>query len=262
MRPMILALLAGSMLWSCGGDSTAEPGPADDVQTTDLGDAAVTNDATEPEDAPPEGDGSEPSDDPGPAPSDDGVAPDPGPELCADGLPKQAFQPGGSGTLRHELAGDFTLTRVDGIPWTLSEKWTGCDTYVFVPDTLKNSQMDSASIWQRDIAELVKRSPANVHYFFVSRESSDTKVQASTETMNERVAKELQSLTKEQSDEWWFRLHTVSEGAFALDGWLGAVLSTGIGQRAFAIDRFQRIRGVGSFADVFRFQQALSDAEM
>ncbi len=251
MTGTLLAFALG--IGGCGSGHTHHvPAEADSKDVSTIQEE-TSQDTSEPDDT-------TISPDEGQDPLDVGPPSVPPPELCADGLPKRAFQSGGDGTLRHELAGDFTLTRLDGIPWTLSAKWTGCDTYVFIPDTIKNSQLDSASVWQRDVAELVKRSPPNVHYFFISRENTDTKVAASTQTMHERVAKELQGLSQEQSDEWWYRLHTVEEGAIQLEGWLGTVIANGIGSTGFAIDRFQRIRGVGSFADVFRHQKALEDA--
>ena len=234
----LVVLLAGS----CSSDTPAQSEPVEDVlQAPD-----VEEDTAE-------------SADVEPTPEPD-VFVEPEPELCADGLAVRAFEGGGEGRLRHELAGDFTITRADGIPWTLSEKWTGCDTYIFIPDALPNSQMDPTSIWERDIAELVKRSPPNVHYFFVSLRPPE-RAAAAAESMLDRVAKELQTLDTATSDEWWFRLHVVQGSAAEQGGWLADVMK-GVGQLGFGIDREQRLRGIGSFADVFRINPALQQAEM
>ena len=31
-----------------------------------------------------------------------------------------------------DVAGDFTVQQLDGSSWTFSEKWTGCESYVFL----------------------------------------------------------------------------------------------------------------------------------
>ena len=230
-----------------GGTGTAADAgaPEDLLSTSDAG-AEDATEAGSPDAGPPDT-----------GPLDAGPPP---PELCPDGLPKQAFQVGASGTLRHQVAGDFTVTRLDGMPWTLSERWTGCDTYVFLPDTLPVSQTDATSVWKGDVLDLVKRSPPNVHYFFVSRAYGDAAADTSTNALYLRIGDALTALPQADSDTWWFRLHVVKGRAQTLDGWLSQVLWSGVGQLGFAIDRFQRIRGIGSLADVALYDAQLSAA--
>ena len=248
------------LFFGCGGGETAKKGPSEDAGP----DVQAPAEDTFGESA----DVVTPLADPGPTPTDEGttgetMAPDvpvepPGPELCADGLGVVAFDEGEGGKLRHQLAADFSITRADGVPWTLSEKWTGCETYVFIPDTIPNTQGDGKSIWERDVLALIQASPPNVHYFFVSRMPSDAAADAATGAMLERVAAAVQKIEQPASDEWWFRLHVVQGRAMTMGGWLSPVLSNGIGQIGFAIDRFQRIRGIGSFADVNRYDPVLA----
>ena len=255
--PLLLAFFLA--VGACG-ESPSETTPAPDAtQPEDTVDATAGAD-TPPEDTPAPADPGEP-DDPGPAPVDEGPELPPPPPTCADGLPVRAFVEGATGTLRHEIAGDFTVTRMDGMEWTLSERWTGCDSYVFIPDTLPNSQQDLSSVWERDVAELAKRSPPNMHYFFVSRSPYEKQATSNISGMYDRVAAELQTLSPEQSDAWWFRLHVVQDRAGLLENWLKGVLESGIGTSGFAIDRSQRLRGLGSLADVFRHNAALAAAE-
>ena len=180
--------------------------------------------------------------------------------LCPDGLPQVPFSTETPGLLRHDLAGDFAFTRMDGVPWQLSKRWTGCDVYVFIPDTISNSALDNTSIWERDVLELIQASPPNVHYFFVSRRPGATG-SASLEAMNERIAKAIQNLPQAEADEWWYRMHVVNEPVQTLDTWFGNVMAGGIGMVGFSIDRNQRIRGIGSFSDVERYSSALAAAE-
>ena len=90
--------------------------------------------------------------------------------LCGElGLPVRAFAPGPYGVHRGELADDFSLDLRDGTTWNLRAQWSGCESYVFVPDTIPISSADPSSIWTRDVDQLIAASPRNVHYFFVSR---------------------------------------------------------------------------------------------
>src|SRR5262249_33257689 len=86
-------------------------------------------------------------------------------------LPARAFQDKGPyGKLRDDLADDFTLTDQAG-EWNFKSNWSGCESYVFIPDTIAVSSKDATSIWASDLDDLLNRSPLNVHYFFVSRKA-------------------------------------------------------------------------------------------
>src|SRR5688572_1606113 len=104
-------------------------------------------------------------------PDDSDVAPvdtdsDSPPSFCElEGQPEVPWNDDGPyGVLRHDLADNFFVDLVDGSTWSLQEHWTGCESYIFVPDTIPNSYEDPTSVWERDLDELVEASPPYVHY--------------------------------------------------------------------------------------------------
>jgi hypothetical protein len=182
-----------------------------------------------------------------------------GPTYCETaGLPVREWSEGPYGVHRQEVAGDFTVNLVGGETWTFKERWDGCESYVFVPDTIPVSNLDKTPIWEKDLLNLIKASPKNVHYFFVSRSTSDDTAKANTEAMKARIDEVVAALPAD-NDHWKERLHVLAQRAGNLDSWLKDVLA-GIGRGGFAVDRFQRVRGIGNLADIKRFDQALNDA--
>jgi Peptide-N-glycosidase F, C terminal len=183
------------------------------------------------------------------------AAMDAGPSFCAQlQLASRPFITTGTGPSRGDLAADFTLPLLDGTSWTFSAEATGCETYVFVPDLIPVSSATSTSIWDRDLLALVKASPENVHYFFVSQQSTDALAKTSLDAMQARVAALVATgggLTVPVAAQWKQHLHVVSTRAQATKSWVGDAL-LGWGQLGFAIDRRQRLRGVGSLSDVTR----------
>src|SRR5687767_14883758 len=77
----------------------------------------------------------------------------PGPQAICEalGLPVRAFADGPYGTRRGDVADDFTLPLRDGTTWNLRAQWSGCDSIVFVPDTIRNSVADGTTVWARDV---------------------------------------------------------------------------------------------------------------
>lgn len=154
------------------------------------------------------------------------------------------------GELRHDVAADATLP-VGDEGFTLSEGWTGCDTLMFLTDTLPVSDLNPVSVWGTDLDQLLDESPKNVQWFFVSRqEGPDAK--AAIEGMQTQLETVLAGMKKADRAWWTDRVHVVSKPAGKLDSWVGHVVASGIGTGGFAIDRRQQIRGVGSLADVTR----------
>lgn len=162
------------------------------------------------------------------------------------------------GKLRHETAEDFTLPLDDGTELTLSAAWTGCESWVFVPDVLTRSQGDDRPIWSRDIDDLVAASPRNVHYVFVSVQRDEATVAENLATARTKIDNALADLPADEADWWRERLHVVGTSGRELGNWVEAVLLRGIGVEGFAIDRFQKLRGIGSFSDVQRYDPAYS----
>ena len=241
LRGVLGSFVAMGLVAGCGGGGTDTTGTGGGTTTTapgggGAGGGATTSDTTETTTTPT------------------------GPSACEVlGLPERAWSEGPYGTLRNETAGDFALELVDGSSWSFKERWSGCESYVFVPDSIKVSGLNNASIWEKDLLNLIKASPKNAHYFFVSRAGNDDGAAASTSAMQARVDEVLAGLAPEDAEHWKARLHVAAKRAASLDSWLKGALS-GIGRGGFAIDRLQRIRGVGNLADVKRFKQALNDA--
>ncbi|MBM4359617.1 MAG: hypothetical protein FJ096_16060 [Deltaproteobacteria bacterium] len=189
-----------------------------------------------------------------------GAAVDPSAFCGEEGLPVRAFDPMGPfGKLRHERAEDFEVPLTDGTTWRLSTHWSGCDAYVFIGSARSNSELDSSSIWKRDVDQLIARSPRNAHYFFVAtRKAADAP--SEIEEMKPRIEAALAGLSPEEAAFWRGRLHLVSKHGSELEGWLADMLSVGETRGGFGIDRRQEIRTLGLFADVKRFKSALQNA--
>ncbi len=167
------------------------------------------------------------------------------------------------GADRWSVAEDFTIPLMDGKSWTLSEHWMGCESFLFVPD-MARSDADPTPItsatedYPNDVAELVAASPRNAHWFFFSDDGNDDDVAAANQGAADQVADALASLGSEDGEWWSERLHVVSGQARDLDGWPSDALHNGMGDVGMAIDRKQRLRGLGSLSDVERYRSALA----
>lgn len=183
-------------------------------------------------------------------------------QACVDlDLPSVDFLDEEAGTNRGEIAGDFDLNLLDGTSWNFRTSYSGCDTYVFLPDTLVVSDLDDTSLWEeKDFDELIEQSPPNVHYFFVSRKSSDADAAAALDAVSKKIADELSDLDEADRAHWTPRFHVVADRADTIEGWLGEALSSGVGRIGLVIDRTQKIRGVGFLSDVKRYRAALANA--
>ena len=197
-----------------------------------------------------------PSAEPDPEPT-----PAPEPSYCEQlGLPERAFQTEGDfGSTRWKLADDFLIEDMDRTEWRFSEEWTGCDSYAFVPDNWVLSQLDNTPLWEHDgVLGLIERSPRNAHYFFISTRSSNSEAEPILQAMVDRIEDDLSELDEEDAAWWREHLHVVRGRAGAREDWIpGAMLA---GRDGFTIDRFQRVREIGSLADVQRFSSALNNA--
>ena len=107
------------------------------------------------------------------------------------------------GELRHDLADDFEVTLTDGTTWSLQDNWTGCESYIFVPDTLTKNFDTDDPIWSRDVDDLIELSPLNAHYFFVSTERDETVADERVQKAVDEVDDALDDLDDEATREWW-----------------------------------------------------------
>ncbi len=181
--------------------------------------------------------------------------------FCADrGLKLLPFAAGPYGFLRHERAADFAVPLADETTWNFKESFQGCEVYVFVTDLVPVSELNSASLWDsaKDLDALVKKSPDNVHYFFLSLRSAAAATDH-IQAMQARVAGALAKLEGDAQVHWAAHLHVVATRGQDLDSWIGKA-AVGHGQIGFVIDRFQRVRGFGNLSDVTRQKANLQAA--
>lgn len=165
-----------------------------------------------------------------------------------------------SDLLRHAPSGDFALELRDGTSWRLSDNWTGCDNYLFIPHGLPISQLDSTSFWTTDPAELIALSPLNTHYFFVvtgqdleEAESVGAELEANIQTA---VA-----LLSEEEQLWWNdHIHIAKYPSVYNEELVGLMFRKGLSRYGWAIDREQKIRTLGSYAAVEAYDSQLSNA--
>ena len=158
-----------------------------------------------------------------------------------DGVP---FAEGPYGITPFKTAGPFVVPTLAG-EWDFEKEWSfGKDSYVFVNHAVGNAYV--TELLSSSIKDLVKKSPSNVHYFFMS---VDSKAADHAQAMYDKVQEELSVLEDWERVSWEPRLHFVTEPVHLLDNWLGDVTSTYTGL-SFCIDRFQRFREVGLLSSI------------
>ena len=88
----------------------------------------------------------------------------PSEDVCEEFPPTSVDFQNGEGTEFGSIAGDFTVTFLDGRTWQFSENWTGCESYVFFTYFNLNSNVQEASdaIWSSRIDELFRKADRNV----------------------------------------------------------------------------------------------------
>jgi hypothetical protein len=184
---------------------------------------------------------------------DDALAPDTAPATCAiAGLRPTAFASGPFGAHRGDLADDFSVPLTDGTTWSLKEHWTGCESFVVLTDQTTVSSTNAAPAWgvAKDLAQLIKLSPANVHYFFLTARSAATSAAAIT-AQDAAIQTLLGTLSEADAGRWRDHLHVVAKDVRALDAWFAKPIGSYL-QYGLTIDPIQRVHGIGTLADVRR----------
>jgi hypothetical protein len=131
------------------------------------------------------------------------------PDVCDElGLPRTPLRPG-TGTRLGEIAGDFTIHEIDGSTFTLSEQWSGCESYVF----LAHFPGRTDDLFEGVLDRLFVEGARNVRYFVLS----DSEFEEDRRAFGERLATSLDEgfgfhgLSEEDRAFWRERFH------FALD---------------------------------------------
>lgn len=237
------------VLAACGSDGSNDPPASSDTDASADASAdaapetgADSSDST-PDVAAPETSGEDVAE----------TGPDPS-AVCAElGLPSVPFTEASVDDALYSIAADVTVPTTEG-DWSLKERWSGCDVYLFIQDVPRQAKGWPVGLWERDVDALFTTSPRNVHYFFLPTSEDDEQIAASLDGLRGKVDAALAGMSSEDQTWWAERVHYVTKTAKLLDGWLGAIMTSpswGAG-----IDRRQRIRYIGSYADPRRFDSA------
>ncbi|MDG1480763.1 MAG: peptide-N-glycosidase F-related protein [Myxococcota bacterium] len=173
------------------------------------------------------------------------------PTVCDDGVAIRPFADAEESEALYAVAADFTVETTEGT-WTLSEAWTGCGPILLLQDTPRQATGWPTPLWERDHDDFFATLPSNTTVLFMSTDSSSSDRDEILADMQVLVEEELADAFSEAEQEAWkAQIHYVTDRASEIEGWVGPVMiSPGWG---IGIDRFQRIRYVGSYADPTRY---------
>lgn len=169
-------------------------------------------------------------------------------DVCdAMGLPRAEWL-AGTGSAYGDVAGDFTVDTLSGDPWTLSEHFSGCESYVFLNYA---AVADGDTLWASFPDRLIANAPANVHFFFTSYERDAAAARTRVEAMRTNIEDALTRVDATTAEAFRRRVHYVTTPLLDIEGSVGdrARAQSGIAL-AFAIARDQRFDPVGSLAQV------------
>ena len=178
----------------------------------------------------------------------------PPPSFCETlGLNERPFDSTAPSVLqRRQPAGDFTVPTIASGTFILSERWTGCETYLFMPHNTTISDLDNNTVWSvaDGIPRLIEKSPRNAHYFFVVTGRDSPGTRAAVQAMQGRIDDAIVNMDDTDREHWKSHLHVVSQASRALEGLVDDMFKSDVARFGFAIDRFQRLRGLGNLAAV------------
>ncbi len=170
---------------------------------------------------------------------------------CDDGLLQNAWVTPEADPVseRRATAADATISLANGETVQLSAGWQGCETWIFIPHKPKN--FSGVYLWEDGLADLVDLSPANTRYvFFVDGLYLDSATEI-FDAQQARVDSYLATLSEEDAAIWKDRLLVVSGSTKeGWGGWLPRALSADPFENGMVIDRSQKLRGIGGYADV------------
>lgn len=171
---------------------------------------------------------------------------DPAAPACSVNNPKgTAWVATAEGTAPFQVVGDVTLPTTTG-DFSLKDSWTGCDSYLFMIGHPDSKYTYAKKLWDTKITDLMKFSPNNVHYVFMSYAQNPADVAKMVEAKEAEFTQALSAQSAEQQAIWKGRFHFVTKNPWQTDGWVASMLKAKA-VFVFAIDRLQRRREVGSF---------------
>lgn len=169
------------------------------------------------------------------------------------GLESIPFQQAASSAALYALAADVILPTRRG-DWQLSERWSGCENYLFIQDYPRQASGWEPPLFSRDLGELLEKLPRNTHVFFLSVQEEAELMDQSFTLLDSQYRDLKRQMSEQDRAHWQHHLHWVTLPTGQLPEWLGQVFRSprwGVG-----IDRFQRIRYIGSYADPTRYSSA------
>lgn len=180
----------------------------------------------------------------GAAASPSGGTPTAGDPTCAQlGLPTRPFVASAVGGDFGDVAGDFTVQTLAG-PWTLSEQWSGCDSYVFISLSSSRQVPFGDQLWASNPRDLLETGAANAHYFFGSYDADPT---PKLHEMRANVEAALAAMGPDAQAWWEPRVHYVAGALTDIEGSVGGLYAGHHPGVLFgiAIDRAQRFDSGG-----------------
>jgi len=168
------------------------------------------------------------------------------------GFDETAFVDADSNSALYAVASDLVISTTDG-DYGIKERWTGCDVHLFIQDVPRQNTSYAwpTPLWDRDVDTLLLNAPKNTRFFFNSSSADQVVIDGALAGLQAKVEEALTGMTLEDADHWRGRIHYVNVPTSALPGWLNAQMvfpRWGVG-----IDRHQRLRFIGSYADPTRF---------
>jgi len=166
------------------------------------------------------------------------------------GLNALSFEPAEDNTLLGALAADFEVETTTGT-WRFSENWSGCESFLLIQDEPRQATGWPKALWERDVDKLLTALPTNTHVLFFSNANSKSKREENLAALEKKVNKAFKKWNTDDADWRKDRLHYVTTKIRNIEAWPGVVMSSpgwGVG-----IDRFQRIRYIGSYGDPTRY---------
>ncbi|MCP4806422.1 MAG: hypothetical protein GY913_22165 [Proteobacteria bacterium] len=170
-----------------------------------------------------------PDPEPGPEPGDSMDSQAPELEPCEDGTTRRPF-----------LSEDLTVATTTG-DWTLSEHWSGCDSFLFLGIPPSGSYL--STLMDEDPKKLFKKGPRDVEYVFFA-DGAD----AHRDDLAEMLDLALSDLNDGDQAHWADRVHIATGRSAGLDGSYGEYVA-GVEYPVFGVDREGALREVGYLAD-------------
>ena len=195
--------------------------------------------------------------DAGPPDAGSDAGPPAPPDVCDELALSRVTMRSGAGDSLGETAGDFTVTTTAGEAWTLSERWSGCESYVFfvhfpgVDDALFRTNQDL----------LFTEGPRNVRYFFLSNDPDPAARQAVMDGLAADLDTgfDFRGLDDASRTFWRERFHYVTDRATEVSGSVGDYLNAYIAWArtpAATIDLAERGRAAAPPPIVFGIDRA------